>query len=510
MAVSDESSGGVPRIGVIVVHGIGEQRRFEHIDGQVRSIVAALRKQHGPDNVSVEIAPATAAAFRADQDSWSIGATIRVLVNHPHGPKELSFHEVWWADVNEPYSLFKQIRFWRWGLTIWLYPGKDASSLGSADLVRAPATGHFDAAWVRLRLFAVAVVAVTGAASIGMVTFLAERVLNLRPFDFIRVFVNYVAGVKLYSQKRRLGPGFPAKNQDILDTIDEPPRVSIRRRMIRVIADVALADYERWYVMAHSLGSVVAFNGLMESSYAWPGYLDRERWDKLRAKQRFAGPARPGWQPPGSPTLPGRPLWIAPTEIAYRSKIFEKFHGMLTFGSPLEKFAAIWPAKVPVSREPAFRPGSHWINAYDPIDPVSGVLQAFEPDPKLPATEAAACCPTPQNVGFAAGWGFLVNHLTYLDLKPGKLSLAEYAAEWLVAGNPGAVDPARHPAFYRPGKGRHWFRSALSWIYWGVIFAVLLGLGSIVTPIAFSIAYDAVVGIYHHFLDMFNAPNGGS
>ena len=51
--------------------------------------------------------------------------------------------------------------------------------------------------------------------------------------------------------------------------------------MIRTIADTALLNYDRWYVMAHSLGSVVAFNGLMETSYAWPGYLDRGRWADL-------------------------------------------------------------------------------------------------------------------------------------------------------------------------------------------------------------------------------------
>src|SRR5258707_832276 len=116
MSVKNRYSAGVTRIGVIVVHGIGEQRRFEHIDGQVRSVVAALQDRDGEKNVTVEIVPAAGGAFHADQDSWSTSPTVRVLVRKSN--TELLFHEVWWADVNEPYSLMKQVRFWLWGLSI--------------------------------------------------------------------------------------------------------------------------------------------------------------------------------------------------------------------------------------------------------------------------------------------------------------------------------------------------------------------------------------------------------
>ena len=37
-----DGQSGETRIGVVVVHGIGEQQRFEHLDGQVRALVAAL------------------------------------------------------------------------------------------------------------------------------------------------------------------------------------------------------------------------------------------------------------------------------------------------------------------------------------------------------------------------------------------------------------------------------------------------------------------------------------
>src|SRR5690349_9290961 len=61
----------------------------------------------------------------------------------------------------------------------------------------------------------------------------------------------------------RFGSGLWWSRDEFLDSMGEPPRVSIRRRMVRGIADVACAGYQRWYVLAHSQGTVVAFNGLM-------------------------------------------------------------------------------------------------------------------------------------------------------------------------------------------------------------------------------------------------------
>lgn len=487
----------VRRVGVIVVHGIGEQRRFEHIDGQVRCIVGAVQERYGKTNVTVEIIAATGAAFQANQDSWSTGATVRIMVREAPGalPIELCFHEVWWADVNEPYSLIKQIRFWLWGLTLWIFPEKMKSRRAAASAMAMPKAGKTYWIWVRLRLFSVAVVAVAGAASVGMITFLAERLLKLGMPDFLRVFVNYVAGVKLYNQKRRLAGTVWPTNLDVLDTIGEPPRVSIRRRMIRAIADVALANYERWYVMAHSLGSVVAFNGLMETAYAWPGYLDEDRWNKLVA-QRMAGAARRGWVTPlaNVPPRPRRPIWASDNQVVYRRQIFDRFHGLLTFGSPLEKFAAIWPGNVPLSTQPAFRDEAHWINVYDPIDPVSGVLHAFDDGD-------AGCCPRPQNCGFKAGWVFLVNHLQYLEQKEPRTerccnTLADFVADWLITGKPLPIDPAESPRFFHPNSATHRMRSFVLWVWWLFAGIALLLLGSVVAPLVIKAVVEASGAIW--------------
>lgn len=490
---------GVERVGVAVVHGIGEQRRFEHIDGQVRLIVGALRARPGA-KVTVEILGAQSAAFFAEHDTWSAGPTARLVVNDPlsHKLLHIDFHEVWWGDINEPYSFVKQLRFWRWGLSVWTVPKKMASTLPTASSVRPPAVPRpewrsiADRVWTRVRLFGVAFVAVIGAASIGILTFLAERVLNLRPPKLIRVFVNYVAGVKLYNQAKRYGAGFPPKPQDFLDTLEQPPRVSVRRRMIRTLMDMALGPlegqvrqpYVRWYVLAHSMGSVVAFNGLMETAYAWPGYFTEQQWNEL-CGHGLAGAARTDWQPPQGETSPRRPVWVRSTDIAWRSKVFQRFHGLLTFGSPLEKFATLWPARVPISREPAFRAGTLWLNIYDPLDPVSGVLRAFDGGPPT-------CCPQPQNIGYAAGPVLLLNHLRYLNGPNNGLSLADGIAEWLITGNHDRITNNGGGRWFLPASSRHGVRTATAWIWWIIAVLVLAVAGGLVLPAAWQVLTDAI------------------
>ncbi|HUD59753.1 MAG TPA: hypothetical protein VMQ99_09655 [Acetobacteraceae bacterium] len=41
-AARERSAMVVEQVGVILVHGIGEQRRFEHLDGQLRALIGAL------------------------------------------------------------------------------------------------------------------------------------------------------------------------------------------------------------------------------------------------------------------------------------------------------------------------------------------------------------------------------------------------------------------------------------------------------------------------------------
>ena len=311
---------------------------------------------------------------------------------------------------------------------------------------------------VRLQLYAIGILFLMATLPFGIGFVLAKRLLNLSPPDFMQIVVNYVSGVKLYVQRRRYGSNlFSLDDYAFLDTIDEPPRVSVRRRMVEAMCDVALEPYDRWYVLAHSLGSVVAYNGLMEPAETLAHYLDKDRWDKLRGRG-LAGSlatlanAPPYFNSPGNaPSMPARPVWLGPTDVVFRHAILANFGGLLTYGNPLEKFAAIWPARVAINKtEPHFPVKSEWINIYDPTDPVSGVIRSFTPPGLLPN-----CSPRLTNYGYKSHWTLLYSHLCYLDLSaPGPKNLADAIADWTLSGKEFNAPAPPHKRWFVPFGAR--------------------------------------------------------
>ena len=95
-----------------------------------------------------------------------------------------------------------------------------------------------------------------------------------------------------------------------MDGPDEPPRAAIRRRMIRAMIEVAEADYDRWYIIAHSLGTVVAWNGLMEIQQTLPNYIGETCWNAPETRPLRATSPTPG-ATRCCPT--GRYGWVAAT-----------------------------------------------------------------------------------------------------------------------------------------------------------------------------------------------------
>lgn len=463
------------QIGIVMVHGIGEQGRFEHLDAHIRGIIKALRRTGA--TVSVEIKGGSTAAFQAMQDSWATGPhpALRLLVRGNGPDVDINVHEVWWADVNEGYSVAKQFRFWLWGLAIWARPGLSHTGLPTHDTMFPPrqtvSRDWWKSAGVRVRLWLVGCLFLMISLTIGLILNLAKRLLNLNPPDLAKIFTNYLSSIKLYSQGHRDGG-------DFLDAVDNPPRTSIRRRMIRTLADVAAQGYGRWYILAHSQGSVVAFNGVMEPAFGWPGYLDEERWRTLCDKG-MAGPAREGADlPTGGTSVPPRPGWAGPRDIVYRRKIFAGFRGLLTYGNPLEKFAALWPPLVPVCREPAFN-DAQWINVFDPLDSVSGVMKSWP-------TRDDECCPAARNVGFATSRFLLLGHIKYLDCpdKPGgPATLADGVAAWLRTTDDGGLMASSGKHFFPPTGARAWTRTVAAWLEWALAFAAAAALGAWLLPI---------------------------
>jgi hypothetical protein len=152
-------------------------------------------------------------------------------------------------------------------------------------------------------------------------------------------------------------------------------RVAIRRRMIKMLVqtarDVHEGKLDGYYVVGHSLGSVVAFNGLMEHGHVLTNYLSSVEWAGLPSvfKQHVDGPAPAREVPP-------RPPWLHPGDAIDRRALFAGLRGFLTMGSPLNKFATLWPALVPVNDDAAFN-DVPWINVADCQDIVAGKVSLF-------------------------------------------------------------------------------------------------------------------------------------
>ncbi len=476
---------------MILVHGIGEQKRFEHLDGQGREIIRALKAAN--PGLTVEIEPTDGSAFLAEQDSWGDrgrGAVQVVIARGGEVTHRVHIHEVWWADVNERYSLAKQFRFWQWGLGLWLAPLAQApaiAALGQSMLAQNE-VGRWFHAWLRLRMFFVGSMFALVGPGLGFAAALLQRLLNLRGFPVLQTLTNYMSGVKLFLQGVRYGTDLVSPgNHDFLDSLDEPPRVSVRRRMIRAIAMVAQRNYHRWYIVAHSQGTVLALNGLMESAEAWPGYFTEDQWKDFAAAG-YGGQAARQVTPPH---WPSQPSWnVTPSgsfpQVAFRTKIFARFHGLITLGSPLAKFAAIWPHVVPINLTHTFREGSFWINVLDPIDPVSGRMTPFH-------QHQPSQCPIPTDICYRAWPVLLVAHNHYLSKCSRRVDKQESAdrrrgfmadgiAQLLTDPDLSALNtlaPAYPlPTTYRFHGGWWWFRETLAKTTTLIVYVLAFGLAA--------------------------------
>jgi hypothetical protein len=422
----------IEKVGAIIVHGIGEQRRFEFLEGETRKIVDAIIANYGKTRrkVTPTLTTGSGDAFLGPQANWASGgdAPLHTMVELDDKIIDIAFHEVWWADINETLTFGKQIRFWAWGLSLAGIATHNDQFLPDAEnRTRLPNNADKLTWRNRVRISYTSVLFGFSAFSVALINLVLKQI-GSSPLPLTATIVNYLSAVKLYSQNKRAG-GSP------MDGPDEPPRVAIRRRMIRVMIDMARARYNRWYILAHSLGTVVAWNGLMEIQQALPNYLSHECWDELMNPLRQT--SDPAFNV--NAMMPNRPVWLGRHEIVDRDALFSTFRGILTYGSPLERFCALWSAMVPINlNEGVFQKGAEWINVYDPTDPVGTWLCDFDPLPAPPAdTERTKL--KPYNFPCRSSAFLLYSHLCYLNA-PRRATpdsenfLVNRVARWLVEG----------------------------------------------------------------------------
>jgi hypothetical protein len=411
------------------VHGIGEQYQFEHLEGEARNIISALQKTAGEGRtIQVVVNSLPSAPFGAQQETWQDGERAPVMVE-VYDDKEviqIHFHQVWWADLDEPTTLWTELRFWLWGLSLWTINGKFDSKLpGYKRRMESPKNVRKDQTkidlWGRLRLFWVALVILLILPVLSLLNFVFRQLLGFK-IPRPDILAQYIGDVKLLQQAGRSGKG-------PLEDLSLPPRVTLRRRMIQGMVEMALRPYERWYILAHSQGTVLAFNGIMETAQSLPNYLTEDIWEESKAKSLIR-------QAKGSECLtndekremwPTFPSWRDKDYILDRKLLFKNLRGLLTYGSPLSKFALLWPAIVPLNLDrDVFHNNFQWLNVYDPTDPVAGQTQPFQHNGSS----------SPIDIAYKTKSFHLLSHTKYLTFsKDDRNPLVSEVADWLLTGN---------------------------------------------------------------------------
>jgi hypothetical protein len=448
----------IRRIGILVVHGVGDQTCFEHLEHIATNLWEAL-SQNGyrlspagqkptlqQTQPFVQIRRGTEIPYRATiGTSWREPAASVTWWDPAHQRwTEAVFQEIHWSDLQMPLTFWNWLKLVSWALCIWMVRLFDTSSFWRAGVAvnRAPEPLTSWEKWrVRGELFITSLLFVLMLSTVGLIYLVASRFSEATWIRRVYALIyNYLGDVKLYQD-------YFTRTEPDLEVIGEKSRVAIRRRMVRAVIQMAKAcrtgELDGYFIMAHSLGTVVAYNALMDAEDILPNYLTYDEWSDpaLHPFKTTVAPA----DECTLPQEPRRPPWLAPGEGLNRSRLFEHCEGILTIGSPLNKFAALWPAIVPMHRDPLWRKDPvPWVNVADAQDIVGGLLTLFRngiptnPKISLPGLQLF-------NLAWASEQTPFTAHTSYW--KPGKDTdrLVNRMIHWL-EGNTVNVLPLSSPS----------------------------------------------------------------
>lgn len=417
------------KILVLIVHGVGEQGRFDQLEGVVASLYQALNYSGRKPVIEVHYgdqaprcAPEHALYDRAATLRWNVPGAEAVRI-------EAHFREVHWADLDEPMNFVGWWKFVGWALSmsgVRLFRRASVGPPSKHGMCAPKELAPWQRAGVRLKLFVLSLVFLILLGTVGLLDVVLKRLsIRIKALERgYRLFFEYLGDVKLYQD------WYP-RGEPRMDVVGAKSRVAIRRRMVRVLlqtATDALADpgVHGFYIFAHSLGTVVAFNALMETEAALPNYLTQAEWEALHPSLRKSVGAVPDYQEPR------RRPWLDPYDGGYaavnREALFEKCLGFVTVGSPLDRFAALWPAIVPVNGQV---PGKRvqWINVHDVQDIVAGgAIRLFEPC--TPAAKSIGGLVKTHDIDWADQRWFFLAHTSYWRPRKGKARFIDALYRW--------------------------------------------------------------------------------
>ena len=334
-------NGGAREIGILVVHGIGEQKRIETLTSVVSSAYRSL-KALGVSNLLRNL--------KLDDQSQPV----TLAFSYKGTLYSLRFYEAYWADLDQPYNFLRWIKLICWGITIWGKKYFDPPPAG----MRTINVGKFKRLKTRLWLAVLSIVFLVLLLTLRIVN-QASVIVFKKSLPLGQTLYNFLGDVQLFvNEEIRF---------DTLETLDRKSRYAIRTRLWNVIARANIDPIQEIYILAHSLGTVVTFNALMETQDVIPSYIDDE---DLRTTLQQKG-------------------FIDAQGKANREKFLSKISAVFTLGSPLDKFAAIWPRVIPVNLDDPRKAKNPipWFNVHDILDVVGANLDHFENVPGLKPPE---------------------------------------------------------------------------------------------------------------------------
>jgi hypothetical protein len=343
---------------VVVVHGIGNQAPNETALGFMNEFIRALPLADGRElrvhnliesvDGLLQAKPGQLKKFQPAYVTYSDGKSVSVI----------GFSEVYWQPITNSYI---EENGGHLPIPIFTWAHSVATRLLSADQGRSVyALAGWRAAIDNLEIMLQLLGALAGLAG------------KKEPFD--AVTVKFLGDVQMYAESDEIRQKVNGKFFSVLARLDgfaDQTRKSIlARRGDPLLEQFAAFDdfsHREIYVVAHSEGTVVAYNSLVQAQMianGSGGYPDDEF---VRASKEHAK------LPPDS-------------DYAWLGKV----RGLVTLGSPLDKHYFIWNSrfrKHQLQRDPEQR--IPWLNFYDYNDPVAYSLEELRtPDRGQKKTDA--------------------------------------------------------------------------------------------------------------------------
>ena len=445
------------RVGILLVHGI-QQQEIDPLDDLTANIKKALEV-----NKSLEVnLPIDDEALAAEKKAHYAGAKAPYILevkDSQNNVTKLEFSSVRWSDLDESETPRNKFSFWVRVLSIWT-----DLKLFSIDQVK---------------VFLTSVITLLVAPSLYLVSWIARQIFGVATIRPDILFP--ISAIKLVHPQRRA-------IKDLL-----PSLLKRRMRLVRSLVNMSLRDYDRWYILSHDKGNVIAFNGLMETEQALPNYLDRDLWKKWAQRHQTKAETRLSKKEIEKMLLP-RHDWLQDSDIISRKDLFAKLRGFMNYGSPLYYFAILWPELVLLNiDESVFDDDFEWLNIYDPSDPVAAKTKYFEPNtPYGPQT---------QDISYKAPLFHLFSHIKYFDFNPKKNNrLVNKVSSWLL--NNEKFEYSRSGCSEWPNAFFTSFYWILCQVTWGILALIIPFCLSCLIPWSIGLLFPSSLSYYIDFLDI--------